>query len=177
MTNTSTMICTSCGNPRDPSAAYCVSCGAATQPAPSAQAPGNSPPPPPAPPPPPFAVPPPGTTPPGFIVNEHPASLTQRGLFGSLFDVTFTSLVTTKLVRVLYVVAMIWIGLTALFYIIVGFHLSTTAGILTLFIFVPVTSLFLLGLTRILLETCIALFQIMANSNEIVAQGRSKASA
>jgi hypothetical protein len=111
-----------------------------------------------------------------FILNEHPGSLTQRGLFTSLFDTSFTSLVTTKLVRVLYVVAMIWIGLSAAVYILLGFHVSPGVGILMLFIVAPVSSLFLLGLTRILLEMCIALFQIMANSNELVAQGRSKAS-
>ena len=174
MTSTDTMICTSCGNSRDPNTAYCVHCGAATQPAPSAQASGNSAPPPPAPrsPTPPFTGAPPRAASPSFIVNEHPASLTQQGVFASLFDVTFTSLVTTKLVRVLYVLAMIWVGLTALFYVIAGFHLGTTAGVLMLFVVAPISSLFFLGLTRILLETCIVLFQIMANSNELVAQNR-----
>lgn len=81
-------------------------------------------------------------------------------------------MVGTKLVRVLYVLAMIWIGFTTLFYIFVAFHLSPGLGVVVLFILAPVSSLFMLGLTRIVLELCIGLFQVMANSNELVAQGR-----
>jgi Domain of unknown function (DUF4282) len=105
-------------------------------------------------------------------LGEHPASLTQSGVFASLFDLSFTSLVTTKLVRFLYLLAMIWIGISAAFYIFFAFHLGPGIGIVVLFILAPVSSLFLLGFMRMLLELCIALFQIMANSNELVAQGR-----
>jgi Domain of unknown function (DUF4282) len=163
-----TTTCTNCGRSGEPNTAYCAHCGAAASP--NAQAPGGS-----APPPPPPGAPPRPTSP-AFVLSEHPASLTQRGVLASLFDVSFTSLVTTKLVRVLYVLAMIWIGLTAALYILLGFHISPGIGVLVLFIIAPVSSLFMLGLMRILLELCIGLFQIMANSNELVAQGRHKAS-
>lgn len=160
--------CPNCAKPNDPGSAYCVHCGVAL-PA-SSPTPGNSPPPPPA------SPPPPRPTAPVPGLSEHPASLSQRGFLASLFDVSFTSLVTTKLVRVIYLLAMIWIGLTALVYILVAFHLSPGVGILVLFVVAPVSSLFMLGFTRILLELCIGLFQIMANSNELVAQGRRDAS-
>jgi hypothetical protein len=110
---------------------------------------------------------------PSYILKEHPGSLTQRGVLSSLFDVTFTSLVGTKLVRVLYVLAMVWIGLTALFYIFLGFHTSPLAGLLVLFILAPLVSLIMLGLTRLAFEVYIAIFQLMANTNELVAQGRN----
>jgi Domain of unknown function (DUF4282) len=93
-------------------------------------------------------------------------------VLASLFDVTFTSLVGTKLVRVLYVLAMVWIGLTALFYIFLGFHTSPIAGLAVLFIAAPLISLILLGITRLALELYIAIFQLMANTNELVAQNR-----
>jgi hypothetical protein len=160
-----TVPCTSCGKPKDPKAAYCVHCGAAAQA--SAQPPGGH-----APPSPPPADPPRTFATQSFVLSEHPASLTQRGFFASLFDISFTSLVGTKLVRVLYVLAMIWVGLLALSYILFAFRLSPALGLLVLLVFAPISSLFVLGFTRIVLELCIGLFQIMANSNELVAQSR-----
>jgi hypothetical protein len=127
--------------------------------------------------PPPLPPTPPSTEPPPhFGIGEHPDSLSQRGVLVSLFDLSFTSLVGTKLVRALYVLAMIWIGLTALSYVVLGFRISSTFGLLVLCVFAPISSLFLLGITRIWLELCIGLFQVTANSNELVAQGRRNGS-
>jgi hypothetical protein len=170
MTETA-VTCASCGKSNDPSATFCVSCGVAMPS--STQTSDGSAPPPPIPP----ADPPLSRSMPQVQgLGEHPASLTQRGVISSLFDLSFTSLVATKLVRLLYVLAMIWIGITALSYILLGFHLSPGVGIVVLFVIAPVSSLFLLGCTRILLELCIGLFQVMANSNELVAQGRRRSS-
>jgi hypothetical protein len=163
--------CPRCGEPNNPNAAACAHCGVAMSP--SAQATDNTvlrssmqPPP---------DTPPRPTAPP-LSPREDPASLTQKSVLYSLFDVSFKSLVTTKLVRLLYILAMIWIGLTAIFYIFLGFHTSPAVGLLVLFILAPVSSLFALGFIRIALELCIGLFQIMANSNELVEQGRRNAS-
>ncbi|MGH2852949.1 MAG: DUF4282 domain-containing protein [Solirubrobacteraceae bacterium] len=165
------MSCPRCGEPTNPNAAACAHCGVALPQ--SAQATDNTvlrP----------AMQPPPGAPPqpvaPPLSPREDPASLTQKGVLYSLFDVSFKSLVTTKLVRLLYILAMIWIGLTAVFYIFLGFHTSPVVGLLVLFILAPVISLFMLGMIRIALELCIGLFQIMANSNELVAQGRRNAS-
>jgi Domain of unknown function (DUF4282) len=170
MTDTA-VSCPRCGEPNNPNAAACAHCGVAMSP--SAQATDNTVPrssmqPPPGAPPRPAAPP--------LSPREDPASLTQKSVLYSLFDVSFKSLVTTKLVRLLYILAMIWIGLTAVFYIFLGFHTSPAVGLLVLFILAPVSSLFMLGFIRIALELCIGLFQIMANSNELVAQGRHNAS-
>jgi hypothetical protein len=165
MTDTN-VICPSCRAANDSNSAYCVACGVALPPGLQTQGYGALPPPVPP------AAEPPRDTRPSFVLNEHPASITQRGVIASLFDLTFTSLVATKLVRLLYLLAMIWIGLTAAFYILVAFHFSPGAGLVVLFIFAPIGSLFALGCIRIALELCIALFQIMANSHELVGQGR-----
>ncbi len=123
---------------------------------------------------PPASAPPPPLPP--LSPREDPASLTQKGVLYSLFDVSFKSLVTTKLVRLLYILAMIWIGLSAISYIYVGFRISPGIGLFVFFVLAPISSLFALGLIRIALELCIGLFQIMANSNELVEQGRRRAS-
>jgi hypothetical protein len=169
-----TVTCTSCHQPNATGSTFCVHCGAALEGS-QAQTAGTrqtQPPPPRAatPPPNPSSPPPHATLPPG--IGEHPRSLTQRDFLASLFDISFTSMVGTKLVRALYVLTIIWVGLTALFYILIAFHQSAALGILVLLVVAPVMSLFTLGFARLVLEICIGLFQIMANSNELVAQGR-----
>jgi hypothetical protein len=175
------VTCTSCQQPNATGSTTCAHCGVALQgsQAQTAGASQTQPPPLPpwtaTPPPNPSSPPPHATLPPG--IGEHPHSLTQRGFLASLFDTSFTSMVGTKLVRVLYVLTIVCVGLTALFYILIAFHQSSALGILVLLVVAPLMSLFTLGFARIVLEICIALFQIMADSNELVAQGRRKDSA
>jgi Domain of unknown function (DUF4282) len=149
------VACASCGKPKSADAAYCVHCGAATHAATQQKAGSQR-----------------QSTTSSFVFGEHPASVTQRGLLASLLDVTFTSLVGTKLVRMLYVLAMIWIGLAALSYIVLAFRLSSAFGLVMLLVIAPFSSLLALGFTRVLLELCVSIFQVTANSNELVAQGR-----
>lgn len=170
MTDT-TLSCPVCGEPNNPNAVSCAHCGVAMSQSTQTQSDGA---PPPLMPPPPGVPPPPGLPP--FSPREDPASLTQKGVLYSLFDMSFKSLVTTKLVRLLYILAMIWIGLSAISYIYVGFRIGPGIGLLVFFVLAPVSSLFALGFIRIALELCIGLFQIMANSNELVQQGRRQAS-
>ncbi len=158
-----TVSCPSCSKPTAGDSALCVHCGVAIQT--SAPSPDHYPPPPP--------LGQPGTAgTQGFVLGEHPDSLTQRGFLASLLDVSFTSMLGTKLIRVIYVLAMVWVGLTALLYVLLAFHLSPGLGLIVLLVVAPVSSLFVLGLTRAVLELCIGIFQIVANSNELVAQGR-----
>jgi uncharacterized membrane protein len=94
----------------------------------------------------------------------------KNGFFGALFDLSFTSLVTTRIIKVLYVLAIVVIGLYSLFFIAAGFHHSATDGILVLVIVAPIFALISLIYTRVLLEVFIALFRIMENTSELVQQ-------
>jgi hypothetical protein len=94
----------------------------------------------------------------------------KSGFFGSLFDLSFTSLVATRIIKVLYVLAIIAIGLYALFFIAAAFHDSTAAGLVVLLIVAPIFALVSLIYTRVLLEVFIALFRIMENTTELVAR-------
>jgi uncharacterized membrane protein len=94
----------------------------------------------------------------------------KSGFFGSLFDLSFTSLVTTRIIKVLYVLAIVVIGLYSLVFILAGFHHSSTDGILVLVIVAPIFALISLIYTRVLLEVFIALFRIMENTGELVAR-------
>jgi hypothetical protein len=97
----------------------------------------------------------------------------RKGFFGSLFDLSFTSLVTTRIIKVLYVLAIIVIGIYALIFIAGGFSNSTSAGLVVLLILAPLFALVSLIYTRVLLEVIIALFRIMENTGELVARANA----
>jgi uncharacterized membrane protein len=97
----------------------------------------------------------------------------RKGFFGSLFDLSFTSLVTTRIIKVLYVLAIILIGFYALVFIAGGFSNSTPVGVLVLLIIAPLFTLISLIYTRVLLEVIIALFRIMENTSELVARANA----
>jgi uncharacterized membrane protein len=96
-----------------------------------------------------------------------------KGFFGSLFDLSFTSLVTTRIIKVLYVLAIVLIGLYALVFIAGGFSNSTSAGVVVLLVIAPIFALVSLIYTRVLLEVIIALFRIMENTSELVARANA----
>ena len=83
----------------------------------------------------------------------------EPGFFGSLFDLSFTSFVTTKIVKVLYVIAMVIIGLYALAFVVFGFTNGGVEGVLAL-IGAAVFSLFGLIYARVLLEFVVVVFRI-----------------
>src|SRR5579863_2317083 len=60
----------------------------------------------------------------------------EKGFFGSLFDFSFQSFVTPKIVKVLYVLFTIWTALVALVLLIVGFRTGGMAGGLFMLILV-----------------------------------------
>ncbi len=96
----------------------------------------------------------------------------QRSFFRSLFDVSFTSLITTRVIKVLYVLIIIVDALTTLAYVIIAFRISSTAGILVLFLIGPIMFILYLIIWRVLLELVIAIFRIKENTQELAAQGR-----
>ena len=164
--------CASCNQPLEPESAFCGFCGAAVLTAVDvSEAPTQTPPP---------TTPPPrgptlGTASPGPTSpprHAHAPSLTQRGFFASLFDFSFTSLITTKIIKVLYVISVIFIGLFSLAFVFYAFHVSPTLGLVVLIIVAPLEALFWLIYTRVIMELFIALFRIAENTSELVAQGR-----
>lgn len=101
----------------------------------------------------------------------------QKGFFASLLDTTFTSLVTTRIIRVVYILALVGIGLTALVYVVAAFQVSSAFGVLTLLVLAPLASLLAIVYTRVLLEALIALFRIMENTAVMAEQAVPGASA
>jgi hypothetical protein len=96
-----------------------------------------------------------------------------KGFLGSLFDISFSSLVTTKVIKVLYILSMILIGLGALFFIGAAFADSAALGVITLVVLAPLFSLLYLVYVRVLLEIVIVIFRIMESNIELVSIART----
>lgn len=97
----------------------------------------------------------------------------QKGFLASLFDPSFSSLITTKVIKVIYILSMILIGLGALVLVVAGFADSVGVGLFVLVVVAPFISLIYLIYTRVLLEVIIALFRIMETNAELVALQRA----
>jgi hypothetical protein len=93
----------------------------------------------------------------GFLVAYR---FMERGFFSSLFDISFTSYVTTKIIKVIYVLTLIGIALFALFFVVAGFRESTGLGLFVLVIGAPVGALIYTIYARVFLEFIIQVFRI-----------------
>jgi hypothetical protein len=94
------------------------------------------------------------------------------GFFKSLFDLSFSTLVTPKVIKFIYVLTLIGIGLTALVFIIAAFNQSSGFGALTLLIIAPILSLFYVVYARVFLEFFIAIFRLAETNAELVSLKR-----
>ena len=99
------------------------------------------------------------------------------GFFGALFDMSFSEFITTKLIKVLYVLLLCLIGIGLVVGVLSG--LSTMfrrggllAGLVTVIV-VPVVALILVIGARMWMETIIVLFRIAENTSDIAKGSRS----
>jgi hypothetical protein len=98
-----------------------------------------------------------------------------RGFLSSLFDFSFTSMVTPKIIKVLYILAVVWAALVALIYVIVGFSFGGFAGgLVVLVIVAPIILLLSIGISRVVLETFSVAFKIHEELVTIREQGENR---
>jgi len=83
-----------------------------------------------------------------------------RGFLGALFDFSFTSFVTTRIIKVLYVLIMILTVLVALVYTFYAFNASPLYGFLTLVIGDPLFIIIVMAFWRLVLESFVVRFRI-----------------
>jgi hypothetical protein len=96
-----------------------------------------------------------------------------KGFVGSLFDFGFTSFVTPKVVKVVYVLIMAGLALVELAYLIFAFKESVAFGVISLVILCPLSFFVYLALWRILLELFIVIFRIADDLRSIRERGES----
>lgn len=109
----------------------------------------------------------------GAAGNPPPAQERARakGIVGSLFDFGFTSFLTPKVIKVLYVLIMVVLGLAGLGSAFAAGQLSTVAGIFVLVIVAPVLFFVFLALYRIFLELFVVIFRIGEDLRTIRERG------
>jgi hypothetical protein len=82
-----------------------------------------------------------------------------RGFLGALFDFGFTSFVTPKVIKVLYMLIVIGTVVSALVFTFIAFKTSLVFGFLTLVIGDPLFILIVLAIYRIILEIFMVAFR------------------
>jgi uncharacterized membrane protein len=97
------------------------------------------------------------------------------GFFASLFDISFSNFVTSQLISLLYILAMIFIGIATLFGMGAGFFklIHDFWGGMFMIIFTPLIALIYLVIVRISLELVIVIFKIADNTKEMVESQRA----
>jgi len=100
-----------------------------------------------------------------------------RGFFSSLFDLSFTSFITTRLIKLLYAMLIVLAAVTALA-LGSGLSIAATAiggrflGLLAFVIVGPVVFLVNVILARVMLEGAIVFFRMAEHTAQIARQGR-----
>jgi hypothetical protein len=94
-----------------------------------------------------------------------------RGFLGALFDFGFTSFVTPKVIKVLYMLIVIGTVLSALVFTIVVFKASVAFGVLTLVFGDPLFILIVLAIYRIILEFFVVTFRVAEDIRALRERG------
>jgi hypothetical protein len=107
---------------------------------------------------------------PAFATQQFPPA-EPKGFLGALFDFSFTSFVTPKVVKVLYILIVVVVGLSA-----VGFALSVLAtnvglGLIVLLIGAPLYFLVVTALYRITLEFFMVIYRMAQDIRAIRERG------
>lgn len=91
--------------------------------------------------------------------GPNPQTLDAKGFFAALFDWRFHTLITPKIVSIVYLVGMILIGLTWLMLLVQGFAIEPIVGVLVLLVG-PVVAVVYLAFWRMTLELYFAIVRM-----------------
>jgi len=110
-----------------------------------------------------YGTPPPLQPPPAPAHYPHPRG---RSFWSRLFDLSFEEFITPSIIKVLFIIAMVVIGLGVLAIIVMGFMASGALGIFTLIGALIGGFLYVL-FARVMLEMIVVFFRIRDNTDEI----------
>jgi len=94
-----------------------------------------------------------------------------KGFFGALFDFSFTSFVTTRIIKVLYALILVLAVLTALFYTVIMFRVSAGLGLATLIIGDPLFIIIVMAFWRLVLEAFVVVFRMAEDVRALRERG------
>jgi hypothetical protein len=103
-------------------------------------------------------------------------SASDKGLIGSLFDFSFASMVTPKIIKALYILFTVWTAFAAIGIFFFFLDTGGLSGALAALIIVdPIFILLSLGVYRVILEAFMVIFQIHGELKTIREQGENRA--
>ncbi len=111
-----------------------------------------------------------GAPPPSYGGPRYDGS-SSKGFFGRLFDFSFREFITPSIIKVLFIVSLVVIGLGVLAGIVFGFMVSARTGVMFL-IGGLIYGFLMLLYVRVLLELFIVFFRIHDNTNEMARNKR-----
>ena len=104
-------------------------------------------------------------------VMGSPQAAHARGFMASLFDFSFTSFVTTKIIKVLYVLITVLVTLSWLGYSAIAFQASAVFGLIVLVIIGPLFGIIVLAFWRLVLESFVVVFRIAEDLRAVRERG------
>jgi hypothetical protein len=93
-----------------------------------------------------------------------------QSLLGSIFDLSFTEFITIRIIKLLFILGIIFAAIGTLVLIVTGFSNGIGAGIVSL-ILSPLIFLIYVLLARISCEMILVIFRIAENTGRLVEQG------
>jgi Domain of unknown function (DUF4282) len=100
-----------------------------------------------------------------------PQAADARGFLSALFDFSFTSFVTTKIIKVLYALIMVLVSLSALVFTISAFRSNAVFGLLVLVIGDPLFIIIVMAFWRLVLESFVVVFRIAEDIRALRERG------
>ena len=103
--------------------------------------------------------------------RQHAAAASSQGFISALFDFGFTSFVTPKVVKVLYALIVIVVGLSALGFAVMMLAANILFGLIVLLIGAPLYFLVVTALYRITLEFFMVIFRMAEDIRALRERG------
>jgi uncharacterized membrane protein len=95
-----------------------------------------------------------------------------KGFIGALFDLSFSEFVTTRVIKVLYIIGIIVSAVFSIYFMFQGFSRGFFAGVGSI-VLSPVVFFLMVVLLRIYMEIVIVLFRIAENIQRLAHGGES----
>ncbi len=94
-----------------------------------------------------------------------------KGILALLFDLSFSEFVTTRVIKVIFIIGIILAAIYTLVFIGMGFAMGAAMGLLFI-IFSPLVFLLCVLGARIWCEMIIVIFRVAENTSRLVEQRR-----
>lgn len=95
-----------------------------------------------------------------------------KGSIGMLFDLSFTEFVTTRIIKFLFIIGVVFAAIGTIAFIVGGFSAGVGKGVLFL-ILSPIIFILWVLLARIWCEIIIVVFRIAENTSRLADQVKS----